>query len=113
MEIEKLQIIRMHVPNTDCADDYVAIKINNQVFRTEDIELVRRECLTFLKGASVMPEEKTIKVECLMCNVGVDIPLSDMRIISEDQGSGFIQNPQYVCEKCGGVCTVTLPEPTG
>lgn len=56
-----------------------------------------------------MDEEKTIKIECFMCNVHVNIPLSEMRIISTDQGIGFIRNPQWICEKCGSVCTVTIP----
>ena len=57
-----------------------------------------------------MSEEKFVKVECVMCDVHVDIPLSDVRIISTDQGAGFIMNPQYLCEKCGSECVVTFPE---
>ena len=57
-------------------------------------------------------EEKVVKVECYMCKVHVDIPLSQVRIISTDQAAGFIQVPEYICEKCGSNCVVTLPEPT-
>ena len=112
MEIKKLQIVRIHVPNTKPEDDYAAIKINDEVYRTEDIGMVRQKCEKFLKGIT-MPEEKVINVKCVMCDVQVDIPLSQERIISTDQGAGFIRKPDFICEKCGSTCEVTLPEPTG
>lgn len=60
-----------------------------------------------------MKPVKVMNVRCEMCQTELDIPISQTRIISTDQGAGFIQKPEYICEKCGSVCTITLPEPTG
>lgn len=58
-------------------------------------------------------DTRCFKVDCPMCKTNVDIPIEDFRVISTDQGAGFIQNPKWICERCGSACLVELPEPTG
>jgi len=48
MHIETLQIRKMHFPGSETEDDFAAIKINEDVFRTDDIDLVKKACERFL-----------------------------------------------------------------
>ena len=44
------------------------------------------------------------KVNCIVCKTEVNIPIEEIRIISTDQGAMFIQDYNYICQKCGSVC---------
>ena len=64
-------------------------------------------------------ENRVWRVECMMCETTVDLPIGEYRIISTDQAAEFLRVPTFICGKCQSECPVTLvklkrkPEPTG
>lgn len=49
MVIQEFKIRRIHWPETAKEDDYIAIRINGQMYRTEDVNMVTKEIKKFLE----------------------------------------------------------------